>query len=122
MLFRTCVNGASNHVLRACFASQERRKEHDTAPLAFVEGLFDTTLDSTQCEQALLYLKHGGLGFASARLRWSAAYLASWEQGFRKVARLHGHTSAQALLAQVPQVAGAIDAASADLRVLGVWR
>ena len=58
----------------------------------------------------------------SARLRRSAAYLSSWEQCFGEVARAHGHTSAQALLAQAPRVAAAMEAAGADLRGLGVGR
>ena len=106
VLFRTYVNGASNHVLRACLVGSEWCRRYEDAVAAYVEGLLGATLDESQREQLWLSLRHGGLGLGSARLRCSAAYLASWEQCFSEVAKARGHSSAQAMLAQAPQVAG----------------
>ena len=58
----------------------------------------------------------------SARLRRSAAFLASWEQCFAEVAQVRGAASAQALLSQAPQATAAMVAAGADLQGLGVRR
>jgi hypothetical protein len=122
VLFRTYVNGASNHVLRACLASSDWCEQYDAAVVSFVERLVEAPLDGTQRAQLWLPLKHGGLGLGSACLRRSAAYLASWEQCFGEVAQARGAASAQALLAEVPKAAAAMEAAGADLRGLGVWR
>ena len=51
VLFRTYVNGASNHVLRACWASQEWCEQYDAAVVEFIEGLFEVSLDNSQRAQ-----------------------------------------------------------------------
>ena len=104
VLFRTYVNGASNHVLRACWASSEWCQQYDAAVIAFIEDLLGVSLESGQREQVWLSLKHGGLGLGSASMRRSAAYLASWDQCFGEVARSQGVASAQALLGQAPKL------------------
>ena len=121
-LFRTYVNGASNHILRGCWAGAEWCEQYDQTVLEFVEALLEATLDTSQRDQLWLSLKRGGMGLASAKLRRSAAYLGSWEQCFSDVALSQGSASAQALLAQAPVVAATMEAAGADLRASGVWR
>ena len=116
------MNGASHHVLRACLASSDWCEQYDAAVVSFVERLVEAPLDGTQRAQLWLPLKYGGLGLGSACLRRSAAYLASWEQCFGEVAQARGAASAQALLAEIPKAAAAMEAAGADLRGLGVWR
>ena len=86
VLFRTYVNGASNHILRGCWTSAEWCDQYDMAVASFVESLLDARLEEHQRDQIWLSLKRGGLGLGLARLRRSAAYLASWKQRFAEVA------------------------------------
>ena len=86
MFFRSYVNGASNHVLRSCWADEVWCQAYDDAVISFVEELVEASLDATQRDQVWLPLKSGGLGLGSAARRRSAAFLASWEQCFAEVA------------------------------------
>ena len=74
VLFRTYVNGASNHILRGCWTSAEWCEQYDVIVAAFVEGFLDARLEGPQRDQLWLSLKRGGLGLGSAKLRRSAAY------------------------------------------------
>ena len=120
LLLRTYANGAVVHLLRANHVLEQWCVSWDNEVVAYLQELLHRTLRQDQRLQVFLPLAQGGLGFASASARRSAAFLGSWEQSLHDVAPAVGVASASRFFADAIGTHQALQSACTNLQTQGV--